>query len=81
MSKGKLLYVEGRLQLRVYEDREGQKRNVTELVVTTLRFLGSGKNGNGAKAAESSKIAEPSDETDNPFNETGSETTDLDVPF
>jgi len=81
VSKGKLLYVEGRLQLRVYEDREGQKRNVTELVVTTLRFLGSGKNGNGAKAAESSKIAEPSDETDNPFNETGSETTDLDVPF
>jgi single-strand DNA-binding protein len=81
VSKGKFLYVEGRLQLRSYEDREGQKRNVTEVVVTTLRFLGSAKNGNGAKAPESSKAAEPSDEADNPFNEAGSETADLDVPF
>jgi single-stranded DNA-binding protein len=40
MSKGKFLYVEGRLQLRSYEDHEGQKRNSTEVVVTTLRFLG-----------------------------------------
>jgi single-strand DNA-binding protein len=81
VSKGKFLYVEGRLQLRSYEDREGQKRNVTEVVVTTLRFLGSAKNGNGAKSYESSKAAEPADEADNPFNEAGSETADLDVPF
>jgi single-strand DNA-binding protein len=81
VSKGKFLYVEGRLQLRVYEDREGQKRNVTEVVVTTLRFLGSGKNGNGAKTAESSNAAAPADEADNPFNEAGSETANLDVPF
>jgi len=81
VSKGKFLYVEGRLQLRVYEDREGQKRNVTEVVVTTLRFLGSAKNGNGAKTSESSNAAAPADEADNPFNEAGSETANLDVPF
>jgi single-strand DNA-binding protein len=81
VSKGKFLYVEGRLQLRVFEDREGQKRNVTEVVVTTLRFLGSGKNGNGAKTAESSNAAAPADEADNPFNEASSETANLDVPF
>jgi single-strand DNA-binding protein len=81
VSKGKFLYVEGRFQLRSYEDREGQKRNITEVVVTTLRFLGSAKNGNGAKSDEPSKAAEPADETDNPFNEAGSETTDLNVPF
>jgi single-strand DNA-binding protein len=81
VNKGKFLYVEGRLQLRVYEDREGQKHNVTEVVVTTLRFLGSAKNGNGAKTAESSKTAEATDETDNPFNEGRSEAEDLDVPF
>jgi single-strand DNA-binding protein len=81
VSKGKFLYVEGRLQLRVYGDREGQKRNVTEVVVTTLRFLGPAKNGNGAKAAESSKGVEPSDEGDNPFNEPGSDGPDSDIPF
>ena len=81
VTRGKFLYVEGRLQLRSYEDREGQKRNVTEVIVTTLRFLGPPKNGNGAKAAESSKAAEPADEIDNPFNERGSESTDSDIPF
>jgi single-strand DNA-binding protein len=81
VTKGKFLYVGGRLQLRSYEDREGQKRNVTEVVVTTLRFLGPPKNGNGAKAAASSKSPEPVDESDNPFDEAGSESTDPDIPF
>jgi single-strand DNA-binding protein len=81
VSKGKFLYVEGRLQLRVYEDREGQKRNVTEVVVSTLRFLGSAKNGNGAKPAEPSKAADPVDEGDNPFEETGGECRKVGVPF
>ena len=81
VSKGKLLYVEGRLQLRSYEDRERQKRNVTEVVVTTLRFLGSAKNRKGAKAAESSKAAEPNDETDNPFYGPWSEGADQETPF
>jgi len=81
VSKGKFLYVEGRLQLRAYEDREGQKRNVTEVVVTTLRFLGSAKNGNGTKSNESSKAAEPADEGDNPFSEPQSESADENIPF
>jgi len=80
ISKGKFLYVEGRLQLRSYQDREGRKHDVTEVVVTLLRLLGPAKNGNSAKAAESSKPAEPLEESDNPFNEPGSETTDQ-VPF
>jgi single-strand DNA-binding protein len=81
VTKGKFLFIEGRLQLRSYEDREGQKRNVAEVVITTLRFLGPPKNGNGAKAAESSKGAEPPDEADNPFNEFSGENTDRDIPF
>jgi single-strand DNA-binding protein len=81
VTKGKFLYVEGRLQLRSYEDREGQKRNVTEVVVTTLRFLGPPKNGNGAKPGESPTAAEPVDEGDNPFNELSGESASQDVPF
>jgi len=80
VTKGKSLFVEGRLQLRSYQDREGQKHDVTEVVVTTLRLLGPPKNGNGAKPAESTKGAQPSDESDNPFNELESDTTDQ-VPF
>jgi single-strand DNA-binding protein len=80
VSKGKFLFVEGRLQLRSYEDREGQKRNVTEVVVTTLRFLGPPKSGNGAKADEPSKALEPSDEDDNPFSDPASDSMHLDAP-
>jgi len=54
---------------------------VTEAVVTTLRFLEPSKNGNGPRAAESSKPAEPADEGENPFKEPGSETTDQGIPF
>jgi hypothetical protein len=54
---------------------------VTEVIVTTLRFLGPSKNGNGAKAAESSKSVEPVDESDNPFHEPGGETRDQEIPF
>ena len=78
VTRGKFLFVEGRLQLRSYEDREGQKRNVTEVVVITLRFLGPSKNGHGAKAAETSKASEPVDESENPFNGPGSEGTEED---
>jgi single-strand DNA-binding protein len=81
VTKGKFLFVEGRHQFRSYEDREGQKRNVTEVVVTTLRFLEPAKNGNGAKPAESSKAAEPVDESDNPFDEVASDSADSDIPF
>ena len=81
VTKGKFLFVEGRLQLRSYEDREGKKRDVTEVVVTLLRLLGPAKNGNGAKAAQSSKAAEPNDEADNPFDEAQSDAADQDIPF
>jgi len=81
VTKGKFLYVEGRLQLRSYEDRGGQKREVTEVVVGTLRFLGPPKNGNGAKAAESSRPSEPIDESENPFNEPNGESPDQAISF
>jgi single-strand DNA-binding protein len=81
VTKGKSLFVEGRLQLRSYQDREGKKRDVTEVVFTLLRLLGPAKNGNSAKAAEFPKAAEPADEADNPFNNAADAGTDLDVPF
>jgi len=81
VTRGKFLFVEGRLQLRSYEDRDGQKRSVTEVVVITLRFLGPSKNGHGAKAAETPKALESVDESENPFNGPGSEGAEADIPF
>ena len=39
VHKGTLIYAEGRLRNRQYEDKEGQKRSVTEVVADQVLFL------------------------------------------
>lgn len=39
LSRGKLAAVEGRLQIRSYEDKEGQRRQATEVVADSVQFL------------------------------------------
>lgn len=46
VTKGQQVFVEGRLQTRQFEDREGEKKTLTEVVVTSLRVLGGAKNPN-----------------------------------
>ena len=41
LSKGKQVYVEGRLQTRDWEDRDGNKRYTTEIVASDVQFLGA----------------------------------------
>ncbi len=50
--KGSLVYINGRLQTRKWQDREGNDRWTTEVVVQELRPLerGSGRQGNEDKA-------------------------------
>lgn len=47
LSKGREVYVEGEIRTRSYDDKEGAKRYVTEIVARDVRFLGG-----GGKAAE-----------------------------
>ncbi len=46
LAKGRTVYVEGRLQTREWEDKEGQKRRTTEINAQTVQFLG-GPRGEG----------------------------------
>lgn len=43
--KGRQLYIEGRLQTRQWEDRDGGKRSSTEVVADVVRFLGAKDGG------------------------------------
>ena len=45
--KGKQIYVEGRIQTRKWQDKEGKDRWTTEIVADNVRFLGSGEGGGG----------------------------------
>jgi single-strand DNA-binding protein len=51
--KGKQVYVEGRLQSRSYEDKEGQKKYITEVVCEDLVLLGSSRGDSAGAPAES----------------------------
>ncbi len=42
LAKGRQIYVEGRLQTRSWDDKDGNKRYTTEIVANDVRFLGSG---------------------------------------
>lgn len=47
LSKGRQVYVEGRLRTRSWEDQNGQRRFTTELIADTVKFLGSRNEGDG----------------------------------
>lgn len=56
LSKGRLVAVEGRLQIRSYETQDGQKRKVAEVVADGVRFLD--RKGAGPAAVEATPDAE-----------------------
>jgi single-strand DNA-binding protein len=51
LRKGKQVYVEGRLQTRQWEDRDGGKRYTTEIVAQTMQMLGRPGDTEGAPRA------------------------------
>ena len=55
LSKGRLVAVEGRLQIRSYEARDGTGRKVAEVVADRIQFLDR-KNGTTTKAQDLSLI-------------------------
>ena len=73
LKKGRQVYVEGRIVNRSYDDKEGNKRYVSEIVAQNIRFLGT-----RADAAEEPVPEAASHETPPPE---GSGADDDDLPF
>lgn len=53
LAKGRQVYVEGKLQTRQWEDQQGQKRYTTEIVASTVQFLGAAGGEAGAGRSSS----------------------------
>jgi single-strand DNA-binding protein len=47
LSKGRQVFVEGRIQTRTYDDKDGNKRYITEIIANDVQFLGGGREGGG----------------------------------
>ena len=57
LSKGRQVYVEGRLTTRQYEAKDGSgKRTRTEIVALQMRMLGNRANGNATKTEKTDDI-------------------------
>ena len=50
LTKGKQIYVEGRLQTRQWDDKDGNKRYTTEIKADRITLLGGGGGGAGGRA-------------------------------
>jgi len=47
LAKGRQVFVEGRIQTREWEDKEGEKRRTTEIVAQSIQALGARQGGPG----------------------------------
>jgi single-strand DNA-binding protein len=83
LEKGRPVAVDGRLDWREYQDKEGHKREAIEIVADRVQFLGSrdggGEGGNGARFTPQSDV--PADTADFQAAPVGAGQSDDDIPF
>ena len=84
LSQGSQVAVEGRIQVRNYDDQNGQRRYVTEVIADSVEFIGSKRDNqssgtsnynNQSAPAQSNQSAEPTpyDFTDTPSSNNGTD--------
>lgn len=79
LKKGRQVYIEGRIQTREWNDKEGHKRTTTEIIANQVTFLGSGPGRAGAEAFETPSDAAGSPPPVTPPSPLGN--SDDDIPF
>jgi len=73
LTKGRQVYVEGRLQTRSWEDKEGQTRYTTEIVGREMKMLGQRGQDQGPPAKKKPAKPSPPDEPPDDYED--------DIPF
>ncbi len=83
LQKGRQVYLEGKLQTRSWDDKNGQKRYTTEINAGTIQFIGEKGAGTGATRDEQpGRSNNNNDPMDQEFNiSTDANFTSDDIPF
>lgn len=76
LRKGRLTAVEGRIQVRNYENNEGKRVYVTEVVADNVRFLESNRDGQSGSQGRNTNNQDPFSDEGKPIN-----VSDDDLPF
>ena len=62
LAKGRQVYVEGSIRSHSYDDKDGNKRYITEIIASDVQFLGGGNRDGGAgRRGDDSSPPPPSD--------------------
>ena len=81
LKKGMQIWIEGKIRTREYDDKDGNKRRTTEIIVDTYRMLdkkeGGGEGGGGGGNYSSSQASSVNEES--PATSSGA--ADDDLPF
>lgn len=71
VTKGSLVAVDGRIQTRNYEDKDGKRVYVTEVVADRVQFLDTRNSSNATSNTNDDENVSPADfQTDTPIKET-----------
>jgi len=86
LEKGRQCFVEGRIQTRKYQDKDGKERYWTEIIANTVQFVGgrdsAGSGASGFNVEQSSRPAANSGNAGGSFPESPSVSfEDDDIPF
>lgn len=82
LKKGSQAFVEGRIQSRTWEGRDGQKRTSVDIVAENVVLLGGRGEGAGESSTRSTERARGTAPADDGIQEPApSEITDDDIPF
>lgn len=75
LTKGRMVYIEGQLRTRSWEDKEGNTRWTTEVVARSMEMLSSAGSRSESRSKESSSSEGDFEIDDDSFK------TDDDIPF
>src|ERR1043166_4015275 len=64
LAKGRQVFVEGRIQTRNYDDKDGNKRYITEIIANDVQFLGGGRDGGGGRGGRADGGPPPPSDND-----------------
>lgn len=67
LSKGKQVFIEGKIQYRNWEDDDGNKHYITEIKAHIIKFLGGGAGGGGKKVEQQASAYNIPEDDDIPF--------------
>lgn len=81
LTKGRLVYIEGSLQTREWDDQEGNKRKTTEIRARDMVMLGGGAAGEGAAGGQRRPAPAEAQASGGAGGGATSTITDDDIPF